>query len=92
MHRNVERLIGRLATDPMLLRRFEESPRALLAEMSSQGFELSVVECEALAATDPEAVRSFAGSLDRRLCKASLTSAPDGPAGPHPPSPKPEKE
>lgn len=72
MHRNVETLIGRLATDPKLRRRFAERPTALLEELSEQGLELTNVEIEALAATDPEALHSFAGSLDRRLLKADF--------------------
>jgi hypothetical protein len=74
MHRNVETLLGRLATDPMLCRRFAEGPATLLGELSEQGFELTEVELEALAAIDPEAVRRFAASLDRRLRKAALSA------------------
>lgn len=70
MHRNVETLIGRLATDPKLRRRFVETPTAVLEELSGQGLELTSVELAALAAMDPEALHSFAGSLDRRLRKA----------------------
>ena len=72
MHRNVETLIGRLATDPRLRRRFAERPAALLGELCEQGLELTQVEIEALAATDPEAIRRFAGSLDPRLRRAPL--------------------
>lgn len=71
MHRNVELLIGRLATDPKLRRRFAENPEAVLRELSERGLELSEIELEALAATHPEAFRSFAGALDARLRKAS---------------------
>jgi len=67
MHRNVETLIGRLATDPKLRRRFADRPATALEE---QGLELTSVELEALAATDSEALHSFAGALDRRLRKA----------------------
>jgi hypothetical protein len=70
MHRNVETLIGRLATDPKLRRRFAETPTVVLEELSAQGLELTSVELEALAATDPTALQSFAGSLDRRIRKA----------------------
>jgi hypothetical protein len=70
MHRNAETLIGRLATDPKLRRRFAETPTVVLEELSAQGLELTSVELEALAATDPEALQLFAGSLDRRLRKA----------------------
>jgi hypothetical protein len=70
MHKNVETLIGRLATDPKLRRRFADKPAAVLEELCEQGFELTTVEIEALAATDPEALHSFAGAIDRRLRKA----------------------
>jgi len=70
MHKNVETLIGRLATDPKLRRRFAQEPTAVLEELCGEGLELTSTEIEALAATDPEALQSFAGSLDRRLRKA----------------------
>jgi len=77
MHRNVEALIGRLATDPELQRRFNEQPlEALLAER----LELTDVELAALAATDAEALRTFSASLDTRLRKAPRT-AETRPAG-----------
>jgi len=71
-HRNVETLIGRLVTDPQLRRRFTSDPEAVLRELGEQGLELNAVEREALASTDPRAIRSLAHSLDRRLRKASL--------------------
>ncbi|MGE0639429.1 MAG: Os1348 family NHLP clan protein [Thermoanaerobaculia bacterium] len=71
MHRNVELLIGRLATDPKLRRRFAANPEAVLLELAGQGLELSEIELEALAATAPDAIRSFAAALDARLRKAS---------------------
>jgi hypothetical protein len=74
MHRNVEVLIGRLATDPDLLRRFAADAAAVL---ETQGLELTAVEREALAAIDHEALGIFAGSLDRRLRKAQPASAID---------------
>ena len=76
MHKNVETLIGRLVTDPKLRRRFAASPAALLTEICEQGLELTGVEIEALAATDPEALHSFAGALDRRLRKADKETTP----------------
>ena len=66
-HRNVETLIGRLATDPAARRRFAEDPVAALREFREQGFELTPVEREALAATDAEALRALARALDARL-------------------------
>jgi hypothetical protein len=66
-HRHVEALIGRLATDPKLGRRFEDGPAAVLREMVAQGYELSSVEIDALASIDRGAIRTFAGALDPRL-------------------------
>lgn len=68
MHKHVEVLIGRLATDPRLRRRFEQAPRAALVE---QALELSELELAALAALDPAALRAFADSLDARLRRAA---------------------
>lgn len=73
MHKHVEQLLGRLATDPKLRRRFAANPEALLRELAESGLELTDVELEALATTDPEAIRSFAAALDARLRKAPLT-------------------
>lgn len=70
MHRNVEVLIGRLATDATLRKRFAESPSTVLQEMADRGLELTSIEIAALAALEPEALYAFAGSLDRRLCRA----------------------
>jgi len=66
-HRNVETLIGRLATDPVARRRFAEDPVRALHEFREQGYELTLVEQEALAATDAEALRLLARALDARL-------------------------
>lgn len=71
MHKNVEVLIGRLATDPALQRRFAEQPLQVLAE---QRLELSEVEIAALLATDLAALRTFSEALDTRLRKADLRS------------------
>jgi len=72
MHKNVEVLIGRLATDPALQRRFAEQPLQVLAE---QRLELSEIEIAALLATDPAALRAFSEALDTRLRKADLRPA-----------------
>ena len=71
MHKHVELLIGRLATDPGLQRRFAEQPFELLDDLR---LELTPVEIEALVATDPEAIRAFSAALDTRLRKASLST------------------
>lgn len=67
MHKSVEVLIGRLATDPELQRRFAEQPFAVLHE---QRLELTEVEIAALAALDPDDLRAFTAALDQRLRKA----------------------
>jgi hypothetical protein len=74
-HRNVETLIGKLATDGHLRRRFLEDPARVLAEVREQGLELSDIELQALASTNPDAIRDFAASVDRRIQKAEF---PDG--------------
>ena len=73
-HRNVEALIGRLATDPAMRQRFVEDPGGVLRELTEQGYELTPVEIEALASTDGDAIRSFADSLDRRIRRAAVNS------------------
>ena len=80
MHKNVESLIGRLATDPKLRRRFAEGPEEFLRELSEQGLELTEIEIAAFAATDAEAFISFAGALDARLRKAPETQPQTKPA------------
>jgi hypothetical protein len=70
MHKNVEVVIGRLATDSKLLRRFSESPGTVLSELIEQGLELTDVEFQALALTSADVLASIAQLLDRRLRKA----------------------
>jgi hypothetical protein len=79
MHRNVEVVIGRLATDPELRRRFALQPHDVLRE---QLLELNDIEFEALASTDPEALRAFADSLDVRLRRAAPAGARNACGGP----------
>ena len=71
-HRYVETLLGRLATDAATRRRFADDREALLAELQSAGFELTAIELEALASTEPGAIDRFAQSLDQRLRKAEV--------------------
>ena len=68
----METLIGRLATDPNLRRRFLEDPPKVLREFKEQGCELTAVELEALASINGDAIRSFAGALDRRIRRAEV--------------------
>lgn len=79
-HRNVETLIGRLATDPPLQRRFAADPTSVLRELQDEGYELTAIELDALAATDPDAIRSFAESIDRRIRRADLCQTRSGSA------------
>jgi hypothetical protein len=76
-HRNVETLLGRLLTDAGLRRRFSNDPTAVLEEFRTQGYELTLVELDALVATDPAVLRSVADTLDRRLCRVDVPSRPD---------------
>jgi hypothetical protein len=76
-HRNVETLIGRLATDATLRRRFLDDPTTVLAELRAQGYELTDVELQALASTSGDAFREFAAHVDRRIQKAEFTDRPD---------------
>jgi hypothetical protein len=71
MHRNVETLIGRLVTNPGVRRRFADDPAAVLREFQEEGYELTAIERDALASTDPDAIRSFAESIDRRIRRAT---------------------
>src|SRR5262245_31810923 len=73
-HRHVETLLGRLATDPVLRRRVSRNRSALLRGLQSRGFELTGMELEALASTEPGALDRFAQSLDERLRKADFTN------------------
>jgi hypothetical protein len=73
MHKNVEILIGRLATDKSLQNRFS---RDAYETIRQQGLELTDVELTALAAIDPNAFRVFTAAVDARLCKASLADEP----------------
>ena len=73
-HRNVETLIGRLVTDPLLRRRFADSQADVLREFQEQGYELSAIEIDALAATADGAIQSFSDSIDPRIRKADTGS------------------
>ncbi len=75
-HRNVETLIGRLATDSRFRRQFLENPRRVLAEFRERGFELTTVENEALAGMDTVAMKAFAKAVDRRIQRVELPHDP----------------
>jgi pimeloyl-ACP methyl ester carboxylesterase len=77
-HRNVEILIGKLATDPGFGRRFADDRASVLDELQRQGLELTPVEVEALASTDIETFQTVTASLDRRIRKVPATSQHEG--------------
>ena len=67
---HVERVIGRLATDEGLRRRFTSDPCTALLEMVEKGMELTHRELHSLASLDPRALSHFAQAIDGRLQKA----------------------
>jgi hypothetical protein len=71
-HRGVEIVLGRLATDESMRRRFREAPATALRELLAMGLELSPVELAALESLDAAALHRFAQALDPRLQKATL--------------------
>ena len=72
--RNVETLLGRLVTNPIVRRRFADDPALVLREFQEEGYELTAIELDALAATKADAIRSFAESIDRRIRRADPKS------------------
>ena len=75
-HRNVETLIGKLATDAGFRRRFAEDPGGVLAELRDHGIDLTDIELEALASTSADAIQTFAETVDRRIRKADFRNHP----------------
>jgi hypothetical protein len=75
VHRHIELLIGRLATDEEFRRAFQRDPRRTLSEASEGGLALSAVEVAALLATDQALWERIAVALDSRLQKASFKRA-----------------
>jgi hypothetical protein len=71
--RSVEQVIGRLATDEEFRLRFEAGRETAIEEMIAGGFLLTPVEQRALADLDLDACKRFAGRIDPRLQKISLT-------------------
>jgi hypothetical protein len=69
---HVERVIGLLATDEALRRRFEQDPSATLQQLEDSGVELNGCEHRALAALDPGKLARFAAAIDARLQKTDL--------------------
>ena len=69
---NVERIIGLLATDEGLRRRFTKNPHAVLVEMVEQGLELNPCELWSLTRMDPRELARFADAIGPRLQKSDL--------------------
>jgi hypothetical protein len=80
-HRGVEIVLGRLATDEAMRRRFWQAPAQALRDLIASGLELSSVELAALEGLDPAALHRFALSLDPRLQKADLVAESWGTSG-----------
>jgi hypothetical protein len=65
--RGVERVIGALATNEGLLRRFREDPQAVVQELVERGLELNECERASLEALDASEIARFARAIDPRL-------------------------
>jgi hypothetical protein len=72
--KNVELIIGKLATDEEFRRLFQADPGKAVQELHDHGVELTRSEVAALVATDASVFDRVAESLDPRLQKASLRS------------------
>jgi hypothetical protein len=70
---HVERVIGQLATDEALRRRFSKDPRAFLAAMIASGLELNECEQWSLEHLVPDELARFARAIGPRLQKADLS-------------------
>jgi len=70
--RGVEVVLGRLATDEVLRRRFAVGSRRTLDELEAQGLELTALERDALEGLDVATLQRFAEAIDPRLQKALL--------------------
>jgi hypothetical protein len=70
--KNVELIIGKLATDEEFRLLFRADPDRTVKELVERGTELTRSEVAALVATDTRAFEKVAESLDPRLQKASL--------------------
>jgi hypothetical protein len=71
-HVNVERVIGLLATDEGLRRRFTSNPHEILRELAGRGLELNDCERWSLVHMDPRELARFAEAIGPRLQKAEL--------------------
>jgi hypothetical protein len=69
---NVERVIGLLATDEGLRRRFINDPHAALRELAGRGLELNPCERGSLVRMDPRELARFASAIGPRLQKTEI--------------------
>jgi hypothetical protein len=69
----VERVIGQLATDEALRRRFSSNPREVLEEMVRDGAQLNDSELLSLASLDPGDLARFAKAIGPRLQRVDLS-------------------
>lgn len=69
---NVERFIGRLATDDGFRRRFTQDPSGTVEALVASGSELNPCEQRALRSIDPKRLARFVESLDPCIQKAEL--------------------
>jgi hypothetical protein len=74
--RTVQLLIGQIVTDEDLRRRFIAAPDETLAAIRNQGFELTLLEVEALLDTAPSVWERAARSIHPRLQRCSLQPEP----------------
>lgn len=70
--KNVEIVVGKLATDEEFRLAFREDPARVFRELTMSGLELTCAEIAALCATDCAALERAAEALDPRLQRASL--------------------
>jgi len=74
--RNVEKVIGLLATDESLRHRFVTDPEDTLASLLQEGLELNPCEIDALRSINPRVLARFAEAIDPRLQKSDLKRGP----------------
>ena len=70
--KNVEIIVGKLATDEDFRRLFRSDPDRAVRELMDRGTELTPSEVAALLSTDVGVFERVAEALDPRLQKASL--------------------
>jgi hypothetical protein len=79
--KNVEIIVGKLATDEDFRRLFRSDPDRTVRDLIERGTELTRSEAAALVVTDTRAFERVAEALDPRLQKASLKSGSPGRPG-----------